>query len=74
MMMSKEIDKRLFKNSSSLINTINLFVSTVLTSHRVSFKDKKRTGLIETCHIAFSIKRLSPTGFILNNFLDRPVY
>jgi len=29
--MSKASDKRLFKNSSSLINTINLFVSTVLT-------------------------------------------
>ena len=32
MMMSKESDKRLFKDSSGLINTINLFVSTVLTN------------------------------------------
>jgi len=32
MMMSKESNKRLFRNSSGLINTINLFVSTVLTN------------------------------------------
>jgi len=32
MMMSKGSDKRLFKTSSGLINTINLFVSTVLTN------------------------------------------
>jgi hypothetical protein len=32
MMTSKRPDKKLFKNSSGLINTINLFVSTVLTN------------------------------------------
>jgi hypothetical protein len=31
-MMSKASDKRLLKNSSDLIYTINLFVSTVLTN------------------------------------------
>jgi hypothetical protein len=46
--MSKGSDKRFFKSSSGLINTINLFVSTVLTNSLVADRD-----VIEKCFKVF---------------------
>jgi hypothetical protein len=46
--MSKASDKRLFRNTSGLINTINLFVSTVLTNSLAIDR-----GVFEKCFKVF---------------------